>query len=87
MIVVRAGAHTGAFDHAFMYVEPRAHSLSRFGVTEYSSPVACRCGPVSSQVIHRMFGRDACAAFTNGAVASEVEKARRVIILISPESM
>ena len=34
MIVVRAGAQTGALDHAFMKMVPREASSSRFGVTE-----------------------------------------------------
>jgi hypothetical protein len=29
---VRAGAHTGQFDHALRYIIPRAANASRFGV-------------------------------------------------------
>ena len=38
IMVVRAGAHTGAFDQALRYLMPRAASLSRFGVSAYVSP-------------------------------------------------
>jgi hypothetical protein len=33
IIVVRAGAHTGAFDHAFSYRSARLASVSNWGVT------------------------------------------------------
>ena len=36
--MVRAGAHTGAFDQALRYIIPRAASLSRLGVIAYLSP-------------------------------------------------
>ena len=56
MSVVRAGAQTGAFDQAFRYRSPRAAKRSRFGVVEYRSPYAPRCGPMSSQVSQRTLG-------------------------------
>jgi hypothetical protein len=38
MIVVLAGAHTGAVDHAFLNNIPRAASRSTLGVIPFGSP-------------------------------------------------
>lgn len=57
MIAVRAGAHTGYVDQACLYLIPPAAKVSRFGVSACTSPYAPKCGPLSSDVNHRMFGR------------------------------
>src|SRR5207244_2909357 len=80
IIVVRAGAQTGAFDHALLYRQPRAAKRSRLGVMEYSSPQAWRCGPVSSQVSQRIFGLADCARRMNGAAAAAPRTLRRGIM-------
>src|SRR4051794_32822951 len=62
MMVVLAGAHTGAFDQAFSYRTLRFAKASRLGVTAYLSPYDPNAGPMSSQVTQRKFGRAPAAA-------------------------
>jgi hypothetical protein len=62
MIAVLAGAHTGAFDQQRRYRNPRPASPSNTGVFANASPKHPMCGPISSHVIHSMFGRFPCAA-------------------------
>src|ERR1051326_4707938 len=72
MIAVRAGAQTGALAQALSYMQPRRARRSMFGVVEYSSPQQCRCGPMSSHVNQRKFGRSCCAEARNGEPAAAV---------------
>src|SRR6187455_2811276 len=62
IIVVRAGAQTGAFDQHRLYRNPRPASPSSTGVFANESPKHPIFGLISSQVIHKIFGRRACAA-------------------------
>jgi hypothetical protein len=78
MMVVRAGAHTGAFDQHRRYRKPRSANPSSTGVFANESPKHPMCGPISSHVIHKTFGRPAACA-PNTPAATPPKKLRLVI--------